>query len=284
MDEGGTVRPADGEGRQGLVDERLRTPLYHQVYLVLHDKIQSGAWADGARVPSEPELAEQFGVSRITIRRALDELVGDGVIVRRRGSGTTVRFAMPSRPVLADVSNLLEHLHQMGRRTEVRLLEFDYVLPPPDEGAALACVTGELAQRSVRVRSAEGRPFSHLTTFVPEAIGRGFDADDLACMPLLSLLERQGVTIGGAEQTMTATLADPSVARALDVDVGAALLTITRVVRDRGGAGIEHITAHYRPDRYQFRMDLARVRDNGADTWRPAGKPTKTTQNREKQQ
>jgi GntR family transcriptional regulator len=157
----------------------------------------------------------------------------------------------------------------MGRSTTVRLLSFGYAPAPGPVAAALALGPRARCQVSQRVRLIDGAPFSHRVTQVPEAIGRSYAEADLATTPLLSLLERSGITVARATQTMTATLATPEVAAALDVAVGAPLLSVTRAVFDTTGRGVEHLAALYRPDRYAFRMDLLREGAPDARTWQP---------------
>lgn len=263
----GTIQ--DGPG----VDVRLPTPLYHQIFLILRDKILDGSYAHDSVVPSEQELGTMFGVSRITAKRALDELAASDLVVRQRGRGTRVRYLAPSPPVRSSVEGLLENLIAMGLETEVRLLAFGYVRAAPTVAQALACKAGTTVQRAERVRLLEGEPFSYLTTFVPEAIGRSYSEDDLAEQPLLVLLEREGITVDQAEQTISATLADNTAAPLLGVGVGSPLLRINRIVYDQNGRPVEYITALYRPDRYQYRMDLTRVHaaETRKGSWSPAG-------------
>ncbi len=125
----------------------------------------------------------------------------------------------------------------------------------------------------MRVRLIDGLPFSHLTTHVPERIGVTYTEADLAARPLLSLLERSGVRIAHATQDVTAVLASPEVAAALDVDVGSALLGTTRTVFAADGSGVEHLSALYRPDRYALRMEMVRTEDAGVRRWATVLKP-----------
>src|SRR5690606_28996053 len=97
-------------------------------------------------------------------------LAHDGLIDRRVGSGTFVRGPDAQRPIVADFSNMMTHLAEMGRRTGVRLLAFSYNTPPETVAQALGLEPGERTQRSVRVRLIDGKPFSYLTTHVPERI------------------------------------------------------------------------------------------------------------------
>ncbi|HUZ32449.1 MAG TPA: GntR family transcriptional regulator [Xanthobacteraceae bacterium] len=229
-----------------------------QVYLVLRDRILSGAIALGAKLPTEHELAAVHGVSRVTVRRALGELARERLIERRRSAGTRVIYRPVLAPMVADISGMLASLADMGRRTAVKLLSFDYVRAEGGVAQALGVASDQMLQRSVRVRSVDGEPFSYLTTFVPESISLTFTRQDLASRPLLDLLERAGVKVERARQRISAALATPDVATALDVRTGTPLIELTRVVYDRSGRGVEHLYALYRPDRYAFETDLVR--------------------------
>ena len=240
-----------------------------QVYLVLRDRILSGTTGFGTRLPTENELAELHGVSRVTVRRALGELARERLIERRRSSGTRVIYRPSPSPVSADVSGVLANLAEMGRRTKVKLLSFDYV---PAQGAvahALSVAADQLLQRSVRVRSVDGSPFSYLTTHVPESISVTFTKQELGSRPLLELLERAGVQIESARQRISAGLATPEVAAALDVRIGSPLIELVRVSFDQRGRGVEHLHALYRPDRYAIEIELMRSGATGTKVWSP---------------
>lgn len=275
-------RLARAKGRGGVLDDRSPMPLYHQVYLVLRDKIAAGDYAMDAMLPGEPELAREFGVSRITARRALDELAGEGLVRRERGRGTRVVQSAASAPIRSSIEQLQDHLRTMGRRTQANLIEFAYVPAPPDVSYALRITPGSEVQRALRIRSLDGQPFSHLTTFVPAAIGRRYEDRDLRRRPLLELLESQGISISAAEQSVGATLADARVAALLQVAVGAPLLRIRRTVLDQSARPVEYIVGLYRPDRFQLQMRLEREGDAVTGVWSPAPSagPRKSKRNR----
>jgi len=240
-----------------------------QVYLVLRDRILSGAAAFGTRLATENELAEIHGVSRVTVRRALGELERERLIERRRSAGTRVIYRPAPAPMTADISGVLANLADMGRRTAVKLLSFDYV---PAEGAvaeALGARPAEMLQRAVRVRSVDGQPFSYLTTHVPESLSLTYSRQDLASRPLLDLIDRAGVKVDRARQRISAVLAGPDAAAALDVHSGSPLIELVRVVMDRNGRGVEHLHALYRPDRYAFEIDLVRSGEAAGLSWAP---------------
>lgn len=246
----------------------------HRIFLLLQEKIVRGTPAAGESLPGELRLAEDYGVSRVTIRRALDALEAQGLIERRAGSGTIVR-ARPGDGVsmTGDLASLMPQLVEMGRTTTARLVEFSYGRPSAEVAAALGLEEGAEVQRAVRVRLIEDLPFSHLTTHVPADIARNYSEADLATTPLLRLMEQGGAGIDHASQSVSAALATPDVASALDVAVGAALLSLTRVVRDADGRGVEYLQALYRPDRFRLEMDLTRVGRGAARHWTPVVMP-----------
>lgn len=238
-----------------------------RVFLLLRDAIVGGHYPAGTLLPSEQRLAAMYEVSRVTVRRALDALAADGLIEKRTGAGSAVCAAIPT--MAADLTTLLPQIVAMGRQTEVRLLSFSYDVAPPQVAKALKLADRGRVQQAVRVRLANGRPFSHLTTFVPEAIAINFSEADLANTPLFELLERGGARIESARQSVTATLATPEVAAALEVSVGSALMSLTRTVYDDSGNGIEYLSALYRPDLFRLDMAMTRVNSDCGRHWQP---------------
>ena len=264
---GGSVADRPSAGEAGALG-RFRSPLYHQIYLIMRQRIVDGEFGTGGSLPSEQELAEFHGVSRITAKRALDELANDGLVVRERGRGTRVVEGRAGVRISGQGTGAFDALLAMGGETEVAVKEFGYAPAEDDVAAALDLPLGTTVQRSVRVRSVGGDPFSHLTTHVPEEIGRRFEKSDLANTPLLALFERAGVTPAAADQAVSATLADMVVADRLGIDVGAPLLRIRRVVRDADGRPIELLVALYRSDLYRLTMTLSRGL-GATDGWSP---------------
>lgn len=241
-----------------------------RVYLSLSNEISNGVYAAGTMLPGENRLAERFGVSRITIRRALDALAADQRIEKKTGAGSIVlKPHEDGTKIAANFATLMPQLVEMGQSTTARLLSFSYGPAPGGIATDLNLGKGQSVQTAVRVRYADGKPFSHLTTHVPEDIARHYDEADLATQPLFQLFERSGVSVQSAYQTVSATLAAPDVADALEVSVGAPLLSLRRIVRDINGRGIEHLSALYRPDLFRLEMNLSRVGAGDARHWEP---------------
>lgn len=240
----------------GQVSSDLPLRLHHQVYMLLRQQILEGRYPADRPMPGEHDLAAGFAVARVTMRSALRRLEAEGLVTRRRGAGTFARPPGRAEPVHANLHGLAQDLLAMGRRTTVRLVEAAYVAAPAEIAALLKLPAGSVVQKSVRVRSMQDTPFSHLTTWVPEDIGRRFTEGSLATEPLLGLLQQAGIELAHACQTISAKLADMPVAVLLGAEPGEALLWVKRQVFDRDGRVVELIEALYRPDMYAYRIDL----------------------------
>lgn len=251
-----------------LVDETSLVPLYHQVYLALRERIRRGHFPQGSVLPGELELVRRMGVSRITIKRALNELAYGGFVTRHRGRGTVVSFNAAAPVVKGSFENLIESLKLMGLGTEIELLEQSIIRAPEDIQKLMGLARPSKVERAVRIRKIEGEPFSYLITHVPADIAACFPADQLAALPLLQLLEQAGHAPVEAEQWITACAAEPHIARALGIATGVPLLEIRRTMKDREGRVVEALHGYYRPERFQHHMKLARRRRGGRDEWR----------------
>jgi GntR family transcriptional regulator len=245
----------------------LPLPKYHRIYLVLREQLADGRYAVG--LPGELALAKQFGVARVTIRAALAQLAADGLVVREAGRGTRrvdvhIKTASSQR---AHLTGLLENLVSMGLSTTVKVLEVRGISASEDVANALRIHQGDEVQKAVRVRSTKDGPLSHITTYVPQTLARSFGRSQLAKKPILLLLEESGVKVGRAHQTISARLADNAVAGHLDVSVGTALLAVRRLIYDEDEKPIQWLFGLYRPDRYEYQMELSRVGNINAKVW-----------------
>lgn len=249
-----------------MLDESLPTPLYHQIYLLIRERIRSGDLPAGATLAGEQELAKAFDVSRITVKRALNELAGDRLVSRHRGRGTIVAQGAAAPMVRGSFDNLIESLKIMGLETEVELLDVRETSADPMVAVRLDLEVGAPVQHAVRLRKIEGEPFSHLTTWVPASIARLYSIEELATTPILKLLERAGAEASEAEQWISAAAAEPSIASALQVSVGSPLLKIERVMTGPKGIPVQFIRAHYRPDRFQYHFKSKRKASAGGKT------------------
>lgn len=237
------------------VAREMGSPLHHQVYLVLADGISTGRYVEGEALPTEEQLTRMFGVSRITVRRAMASLNDAGLIERGAGRRTIVRPQI-GRPMHLAMNSVIENIVAYGTETDARVIEFGYVEARGVVREQLWQATEKPVQRAVRVRSHEGLPIMHLTSHVPEALGRTFTVDDLGRVSLFQLLARAGAHLARGEQVVSATLADPTVASRLDIKVGAALIDMRRLMFDQKGRAVEYIEMLAIPDRMTMRMEI----------------------------
>ncbi|MEM9168851.1 MAG: GntR family transcriptional regulator [Pseudomonadota bacterium] len=244
-----------------------RAPLHVQIRESILRSITDGSYPQGSVLPGELDLAQEFDVSRITVKRALNDLALAGQVRRMRGRGTIVTGGPGHAVVRGSFSTFMDNLRKMGLETEVELLSVNKVAPPAHIADALVLPAGGKVEKAVRLRRLDQAPFSYLVTYVPLDIADRYTDDELANTPLLTLLDRAGAAPESAEQTMTAVPADDDIAAKLEIAPGAPLFKIDRIMRDRDGRAVQAIEAHYLPDRFNYHMRLTRHRGDGGDRW-----------------
>lgn len=249
-----------GKRNEDQVDRLQAIPLYHQIFVQLREEITNGSRAFGSRMPTEEELSANFGVSRITARRALAELADTHLVERKRRVGTHVTYQSPAKPIEGSLEQALESLITYGRKTQVRILELDMIKAAPPISDALQLPVDTPVLRVDRVRWLENQPISHLVSYVPGDLAGAMSRAALKTTPMLTLLEKAGVQIGAATQTISASLADGTLANLLEVDIGSPILRVNRTVFDTAHRPVQHVLAQFRPDRYQIKLDLHSAR------------------------
>lgn len=244
-------------------------PKYHRVYLRLKERLREGDFADG--LPGELALMKQFDVSRVTVRKALELLSQEGLVVRQPGRRTRLAGeACPPAPgagAQGRRTSLLDNLVNAALGTRIKVLDVEVAAAAPAVARALSLADGALVQKAVRVRSNRQGPLSHITTYVPATLASHFGRRELGSTPLLVLLEKTGLQLGRAQQFISARLADADIAQALQVPVGSALLAVRRLVFDANERPIQWLHGLYRPDRYEYEIQLSRVGDMDARVW-----------------
>jgi DNA-binding GntR family transcriptional regulator len=236
------------------IDRTNPIPLYFQVASRLEQLIESGEITAGTKLDNEIDLAAQLGVSRPTMRRAIQYLVEQGMLVRKRGVGTQVVHPKVRRPV--ELSSLYDDLTKAGRspRTEVRLLE---LRPASDTVAqALGIDEGSDVVWIERLRYAGREPLALMHNAVPVGLLH-IEAAELEDRGLYELLRATGHTPRIASQVIGARIATAAEARLLMETRGAPLLTMTRTAWDATGSAVEYGSHIYRASRYSFELTLA---------------------------
>jgi GntR family transcriptional regulator len=251
-----TPRP----GLSGVVtlDRTSPVPLYVQVAQGLQAAIEDGTLRPGSRLDNEIQLAGELGLSRPTMRRAMEYLVDQGLIIRRRGAGTTIVQPKVRRPL--QLSSLYDDLQTGGQQPTTTVLSLDLVPAPPDVGRALALEAGAQVHRVVRLRCAGGHPIARMTNYLPTTLA-GLGAGELTVAALEAtglyrVLRSAGVHLHAADQTISARKATAEESRLLEEPRAAALLTVQRVAYDDRGRGVEFGRHVYAASRYSFSLSM----------------------------
>ena len=236
------------------VDRASPVPLYFQVAQHLERAIESGELPPGAQLENEVQLAGQLGLSRPTMRRAMQYLVDRGLLVRRRGIGTQVVRPKVKRPV--ELSSLWDDLARSGQQPATAVLANRAGEAAGQVARSLGVPEGTPVTVLERLRFARGEPLARLRNYLPPALVPGLTDEALQRQGLYQLLRAGGVTLHAAAQTIGARAATVAEARLLDEAKGAPLLTMERTTYDDQGRAVEYGTHIYRASRYSFELAL----------------------------
>jgi GntR family transcriptional regulator len=235
------------------LDRSGPVPLYFQVATRLERAITDGALPAGARLENEVALGQRLGLSRPTVRRAIQDLVDKGLLVRRRGIGTQVVHGQVSRKV--DLTSLYEDLAVGNQKPETRVLQRELVPADARIAAELLITTGAPVLHIRRLRLADSTPVAILENFLPEEFSDITEAE-LATYGLYQVMRGRGTTMSVAKQRIGARRAVADEAEFLDIEKGGPVLTTDRTVYDNSGHAIEVGRHCYRPDLYSFEITL----------------------------
>lgn len=232
------------------------TPLYVQLANNLRSAIAQGGVDAGGALPSERVLSELTGASRVTIRKAIEQLVEEGLILRRHGSGTFLADRIEQRT--SHLTGFSADARDRGEAPGSIWLVRALSLPTNEEAAVLRLAGGEQVARFGRVRLADGEPLAIEHAVVPASC-----LDDVHAVgdSLYSALERAGKRPASGEQRLRASLATPVEAGLLSVDEGSELLRIERRTFLEDGTPVEFTRSAYRGDRYEYVAELGQLRD-----------------------
>ena len=232
-------------------------PLYARLKKLVADAVVAGELKEGEAIPAERDVAELLEVSRVTVRKAFTELVAEGVLVQRRGSGTYV--SGPQRRIEQPLSRLTSFSQDMqlrGLKTDADWLERSTGLPTPEEALKLSISPSESVCRFSRLRRADGVPMAIERAVIPAK----FIGDPLAVeASLYAALDRLGVRPVRALQRLHATALSKTEAKLLDLPDGSPALFIERISYLPDGRIVEFTRSHYRGDSYDFVAELSLV-------------------------
>jgi GntR family transcriptional regulator len=238
-----------------VIDNAQVLPLYHQVAGILRQRIDDGIYPVGGRLLAEDELAAEFDVSRATIRQAVGELVMGGLVVRRQGRGTYVQ-ARDTKVLQQRFRGSLGDLIYESHRAKTRDLELSHDAQIPVHIAEVLQLDSPRGTIVRRTRTMDDQPFALTITYLPPDLGTHLTQAGLYKKALMELLIDNGVILSSATQAVRAQLADLDICSQIDVEVGAAVLMVERIVHDSTGRPVEYVRSWYRGDRYEYAITL----------------------------
>jgi len=240
------------------LDKSLPIPLYHQLRCVLQSEIENGDWQPGQQLPNETQLTERFGVSKITVRQALQELSQLGYVRREQGRGTFV-----AKPKLhegpRELTSFTEEMRRHRLAPSARVLERSVAPCDAEVADALAIQPGDPVLVLRRLRLADGEPMGIQTAYLPLALVPGLDRIDLEGTSLYETLNtRFGLSAAKARETYYAELASADVARLLHIGIETPVFSARRVTSLADGRPFEFVRSVMRGDRYSIVLDLVK--------------------------
>jgi GntR family transcriptional regulator len=241
----------------------IAAPLYAQTSEALRKRVGS-EWRVGDRIPAEPRLCEEFGVSSITMRRAVATLVAEGLLVRLQGRGT---FVAADRSIVQGpprLTSFTEDMQVRGWTSAARVIAVRTGKVSPDVCLQLAVGEGSIVTSIERVRLADGDPIALQVAYLPAIVFPGLDRFDFSRDSLYQVLkDHYDVQPAAATDTYRASSAGPEEAKLLEIRPGSAVLRAERLTVDDTGHRIEYVRSVIRGDRYSLQLRLTAIRKSG---------------------
>lgn len=247
------MTPSEALTQRAVIVDALErespVPLYYQLKQILRSKVDNGEWNPGDQIPTEDELCERYQVSRITVKRAISALVGEGLLYRRQGKGTFV-LAPKIEQGPVRLTSFSEQMRQRGLRPGGVLLKQQVVLATKKIAERLGVEVGTPAIQLERLRLADDQPMGIQTAHVPLSRCPELLEEDVGSRSLYKTLEKYGVRPVSAIERYEAGLVERYEADLLHVPAGSPAFLVERIAYDANDVTIEYVKSIMRGDRY----------------------------------
>ena len=238
-----------------------RAPKYYILKKVLEEKIENGEFPADEPIPSERELMEMYQVSRITVRKAVDELVNEGYLHKIQGKGTYVKTDERSSNLFA-ITSCTEDVVRMGMKPTKKVMVAELVYANAKRAKALEITQEERVFMLGRILFADQEPLNYTVTFLPEKLFPGIDRHSFDRESLYQVLQEEyGVRLTKARRTIEAILARDEVAEYLDIEEGSPIILfrcVTYGIVNGKEIPVENFKCYYRTDKFKFYIDQVR--------------------------
>jgi len=245
-------------------------PVYYQIKQIIKTWILNRDYNAGDKIPSENELAEKFGVSRLTVRQAIAQLVQEGFLISKRGGGTfvTQNDALISRFSL-EFTGFMDDLFYQISKSKTKSVQMHRIPAPKWVKAKLELPDQERECIQIkRVRFLDDKSFAFTVNYLPVEIGKKLHEKDLYRKPLLHILEQDfGIEFTEAFQIIQASFADQEVSEQLGIVSGSPILFVERIMYTKNARPVELVQSSYRGDLYKYIVRLKNLKKKQKNTW-----------------
>jgi GntR family transcriptional regulator len=243
--------------RRTPIDRNSPVPFYFQLKKLLEDAIASGRWAPGERLPSEPEICEEFQLSRTTVRQALAELESEGLIRKQKGRGTFIAEPRSTSWLLQSSHGFYDECVRAGHSVTSRVLRQEVEVLPDWAADALRLPEGSEGITVERLRSIDQRLVMYVLNYLPPDLAETVLSADLERGSLYGVLEeRKGLRVVGGRRVVESVSAEGELASLLEVDSGAPILFVESVSWDEQERPFECYRAWHRADRTKIQVQV----------------------------
>ncbi|MCM3456648.1 GntR family transcriptional regulator [Heyndrickxia oleronia] len=234
-----------------MINKESPIPIYYQIQEHIRKNIKQQKWKKGEAIPSERILTEQFEVSRMTIRQAVQGLVDEGILTRKRGSGTYVSNEKVEQP-LKVITSFTKLMEQRGKKAASNITDFYIRKPTETEAHQLNIDADTDVYHIERIRLGDEIPIAIETSIVPVKLAEGLTKEDIQHSLYEFIEVKKGYPLGDAKQSIEAIAANKQTASQLDIPVDSPILQIERVAYLKNGVPLEYVRSQYAGSRFKF--------------------------------
>lgn len=240
-----------------MINKNSPVPIYHQLEEYIKLQIENGLLKEEELIPSEREFAERFQISRMTVRQALNNLVVDGYLHRKKGRGTFVSKKKVEQE-LQGMTSFTEDMLSRGMKPSSKLLSFKIIGADKKTALDLKIAENDPIYKIKRIRLADGAPMALETAYIPVNLVPGLSEENSNLSLYQYIEEHLSLTISEATQEIEAAIADTKIAEPLGIDEGEPILFIVRIAYLQDGTPFELVKSSFRGDRYRFIATMKR--------------------------
>ncbi|WP_404462020.1 GntR family transcriptional regulator [Sutcliffiella horikoshii] len=240
-----------------MIDKTSPIPIYYQLESYIKNQIEAGFILPGENIPSEREYAESYGISRMTVRQAINSLVNEGLLYRKKGSGTFVSEKKIEQP-LQGLTSFTEDMKKRGMTPTSKLIHFEVI--PANSFIANELKISEYAPvyEIKRIRLADGEPMALETNYLSANLVKGLTEEQVKASIYSYVEEKLGLRITHAEQLIESVRASEEHEKLLFIEKDHPMLYIQRNTFLHDGTPLELVKSVYRGDRYKFQIKMER--------------------------